>query len=202
MNAALIRHPKPLIAPGICYGRMDVEAEPLNAPAVAGIVARLLDLCAPCVVASPARRCRALAEALGSALGAPPVYDERLRELDFGDWEGQRWDEIDRASLDAWAADPGGFQPSGGEAVSALISRVTAVSVALRAERRDAVIVSHGGPLRLLIPLLQGLQADPLAPPPHFGSVSLIRCHPVAAASAVRTAHSATCSVAPRTSPV
>ena len=52
------------------------------------------------------------------------MFDERLREFDFGTWEGVRWDAIPRAELDAWAADFFHARPHGGESVHMLRERV------------------------------------------------------------------------------
>ena len=53
------------------------------------------------VFSSPLLRARQLAE----ALDPEARIDERLSEIDFGEWEGQPWDAIERDALDAWAAD-------------------------------------------------------------------------------------------------
>ena len=116
MQVFLIRHPKPVIETGICYGRLDVDA---HAPhAVADEIRPLLRRDVP-VYSSPLRRARQLAEALHPS----PIIDERLCEIDFGDWEGRAWDTIERDALDAWAADVTGFTPPGkygpdGEAIT------------------------------------------------------------------------------------
>ena len=79
MQVFLIRHPKPVIDAGICYGRLDVDA---HAPhAVADEIRPLLPRDVP-VYSSPLRRARQLAEALHPA----HVFDARLAEIDFGDW--------------------------------------------------------------------------------------------------------------------
>ena len=69
----LIRHPRPLIAPGVCYGRLDVAAEdPLP---IAATLRALLPADAP-VWSSPLQRCRLLA----GHLHPQPRLDERLQE--------------------------------------------------------------------------------------------------------------------------
>ena len=97
--------------------------------------------------------------------------DDRLQELDFGDWEGQPWSTIPRDDLDRWAADPLAFAPPGGESGAALIARVLSFQTVLS---EDCVVVSHGGPLKVLGALLQGQVVDLLAPPPAIGSVTAI----------------------------
>ncbi len=171
MKLLLVRHAAPDIPPGFCYGRLDVPLHPAAMDAVRNVAA---SLSRPSEIArvrtSPARRCRALAEALGQLCGVAPTVDARLQELDFGAWEGLPWDEVPRADLDAWAASPLLFAPPGGERGAALVARVRAVHDELRLAREDCVIVSHGGPLKVLAALLRGEAPDLLAPAPALGS--------------------------------
>lgn len=168
MQVVLIRHPAVQIAPGTCYGRLDL---PLHADAAAAAASLrcVVAGCAGRVWTSPARRCRTIA-------GAAAVVDARLRELDFGAWEGLAWDRVPRDVLDRWAADPLGFAPPGGESGAALLARVGSFHAAIGARGEDCVVVSHGGPLKLLAALLRGAAPDLLAPAPPLGSVSRIAC--------------------------
>ncbi len=161
MQAVLIRHPKVLLAPGLCYGRLDAEIAP-GSPLPATIAAL-----PGRVWTSPARRCRGIA-------GPGATADARLLELDFGAWEGKFWDDVPRESLDRWAADPLGFAPPGGESGAALLARVAAFHAMLVQRAEDCVVVSHGGPLKLLAALLRGAVPDLLAPAPAIGSVTHI----------------------------
>jgi alpha-ribazole phosphatase len=167
MMIGLIRHPRPLIAPGVCYGRLDTPPHPdADIPAIA---ASLAGVAVTTLWTSPALRCAALADAIGAVTGLPPRRDERLRELDFGTWEGQPWDAIPRASLDVWAANPAVFAPPGGETGAALVARVAAFHDMLRATGDTAIVVSHAGPLKLLAALLRGRPIDLFAPSPAMG---------------------------------
>jgi alpha-ribazole phosphatase len=164
MKVVLVRHPAPLIAPGVCYGRrLDMAAVPagkmVSDPVLAG---------AQVVWSSPARRCLGVAEPIAASLGVKLHVDDRLQELDFGVWEGRPWSAIPRDDLDRWAADPLAFAPPGGESGTALIARVRSFQAGLR---EDCVVVSHGGPLKVLGALLRGQAVDLLAPPPAIGSL-------------------------------
>jgi alpha-ribazole phosphatase len=159
-----VRHPAADVLPGVCYGRLDV---PVADPSAASALAARLAGMGGTVWTSPARRCRVVADALRA-----PIVDPRLLELDFGDWEGRAWNEVPRSALDAWAADITGFAPPGGESGAALIERVSAF--ASRLSSGDHVVVTHGGPLKVLTALLRRLPVDLLAPAPELGSVTLI----------------------------
>ena len=170
MMLLLLRHTRPGIAEGICYGRTDVDV----ADSFAGDAQALLDAVGGAMSAaedaalhaenaalpaanaalfsSPLRRCAKLARRLGA-----PRFDARLQELDFGAWEARPWSEIDRASLDAWAADIAGWRPPGGESVAELAARAGAFLDELRVSTVSAAcLVTHGGVVRTLCARLWG----------------------------------------------
>jgi len=138
----LIRHPRPLLDDGICYGRLDVEAE--DPQPVAARLRLLLPAGTP-VTSSPLRRARRLA----AALHPRPSSDERLQEIDFGDWEGLPWERIERRLLDAWASDVLHFAPPGGESVAMLRARAIDCVGALRGS--DHALVTHAGVIRVVL---------------------------------------------------
>lgn len=145
------RHPTPDAPPGLCYGRLDIglaagaEVEIGAALATPPPMGRILT--------SPARRARQLAEALGAATGTPVLADERLWEMNFGEWEGRYWAEIDRRESDPWAENPWDLAPPGGECYSMVHSRMGAI---LLDAEPDDVIVAHAGPIRAAMMILEG----------------------------------------------
>ena len=145
-------------------------ADPTAVPA---LVARLAGY-GGTIWTSPAQRCRVVAEALGlnRRVQCSPVVDDRLQELDFGEWEGVAWDAVPRAALDTWAADLRGFAPPGGETGAALVARVASFAAAL--PPGDHIVVTHGGPLKILPSILRGEPVDLAVPAPGLGSVTLI----------------------------
>jgi len=151
MRLYLIRHGKPDIDGGICYGSTDL---PVRAEVHRNVIDALLPSLphgAP-VLSSPLQRCRMLAEAVVVAVGADKVFpDRRLAEIHFGDWEMRTWDEIPRAEVDAWAADIVHYRPGGGENVLDVATRVRAFYDELRvAGFSEALVVCHAGTIRLL----------------------------------------------------
>ncbi len=191
MRVHLVRH-LPVAAAGRCYGRLDLPA----AADDGSLLARVAGTGATAVWSSPASRCLALARPAAERLGVPLRVDPRLHELDFGNWEGVLWEAIPRAALDRWAADPVSFAPPGGESGGALLARIAAFAADLRQRDEPCLVVSHGGPLRLLPALLRGEPADLLGATPAPGALLCVH------ASRLSTTHSASTEPAPSTSPV
>lgn len=117
------------------------------------------------IVCSPLLRARRLADDAALAFGAAGMkagIDPRLTELDFGEWEGRNWDDIDRGQLDAWAAEPVDFRCPGGESYQDLLERVGSALEDLRSGSGRCVwIFCHAGPIRAS--LAHALQLPPAA---------------------------------------
>jgi len=148
----LARHAQPLVAAGTCYGALDVPADPAATADSAQRLAQALpqDLW---VRHSPLQRCEQLAQslqALRPTLASEP--DARLVEMDFGTWEGQAWDAIARADIDAWTARFADHRPGGGDSLAAMLRRVQAAwhDARQQAARRqcDVLWISHAGVAR------------------------------------------------------
>lgn len=170
---ALLRHPPVSGGLGRCYGRLDL---PLADPGrdIPPMIAALTPLRGAALLTSPLSRCRQVAEALACAWGAaPPIQDSRLLEMNFGAWEGLAWDSVPRAALDAWAADLPGFAPPGGESGAELLARVSALWADVAARGKACVLVTHGGPLKILTALAEGRPVDLAAPAQPLGSVRI-----------------------------
>ncbi|MBK7663027.1 MAG: histidine phosphatase family protein [Sterolibacteriaceae bacterium] len=152
MELHLIRHPRTVAPVGVCYGATDLglAADPRDA-------ADRLRALLPArytLASSPASRCLQLAR----LLDPKPLVDARLTEIDFGDWEMQAFEALPRTAIDAWAADPFGFRPPGGETADEMARRVLdGLNDLCMREHEALVIVGHGGPLRVIAGQLTGL---------------------------------------------
>jgi alpha-ribazole phosphatase len=150
MRLILVRHPKPQCEAGICYGRLDLECEP---DALAAAVLRLRELAFTSrVFTSPARRARDLA----IRLSAEAVVDDRLQELDFGAWEGRRWEDLGREAIDAWHQGLPDSAPPDGETLIAMAARCASWLKSLQPRERPVLAVTHGGPIRVIRAILEG----------------------------------------------
>ena len=144
----LVRHARPLVADGTCYGRLDVPANAQASRDAAAALARALPAGA-CVRHSPLQRCELLAlslQALRPDLAS--ISEPRIAEMDFGTWEGRAWSAIARADIDAWAARFGDHAPGGGEPLAAMLGRVGAALRDIAALEHDVVWITHAGVAR------------------------------------------------------
>lgn len=104
--------------------------------------------------ASPLRRARATAEAIGDRVGIAPELVPDLMEVDIGEAMGLAWDEV-RARWPTFAAALRGGEPDarwpGGESRRELGERAARVMdgiIARHPEGGAVVVVAHGGTLR------------------------------------------------------
>lgn len=168
MALTLIRHTRPAVKPGICYGRTDLALAHTFADEADAVLAKLEP--AEALVSSPLGRCRALAEQIGSAFHLQPAYDRRLQEMDFGTWEGQDWNDIPRTELDTWAADFLHAQPHGGESVHAFVARVHEVLAELRKDGVSRLVVTHAGVIKAST-VAKGADFSAFQTPVEYGGV-------------------------------
>lgn len=119
-------------------------------------------------VASPMKRTRETMERLRAAMGLDPhAYrtDPRLVEVNFGDWQGFTYAELERQhpgisnerSLDKWDYLPAG---EGAESYQMLYERIKPWFEELS---RDTVCVTHGGVIRTLFRLVEKLPKEEAA---------------------------------------
>ncbi len=151
-----VRHPRPAIAEGVCYGQLDVGlAEPpeIGAAAIRDLLhGQTFDR----IVSSPLSRAHSVAMWLADDLALPLALDTRIAEMSFGTWEGREWRDIARTEIDAWAVDPVGYRPGGGETVRDLLARVADAWRAGLDQGGRQLWITHAGPMRCLLSLSTG----------------------------------------------
>ncbi len=148
MALTLLRHTLPDVAEGVCYGRRDLALADGFEAECATVLAGLEPPTA--IVTSPLWRCRILAERVSDRFEVPLTVSPDFIEMDFGTWEGQRWDAIGRAALNAWADDFLDYAGHGGESVAQLQKRVAR---GLHSLPDGALVVTHAGVIKAALAL-------------------------------------------------
>jgi len=155
MRLILIRHAEPHEdARGRCYGSLDIGLSDEGRERARRLSRLPLDYDA--VYTSP--RLRAVETA--TALAPAPIVVEDLREIDFGELEGRRYEEIARTDPElyrAWMERPTTVRFPGGESFADLRTRALRAFDAIRSRHESSVVVTHGGPVRAGVAVWLGM---------------------------------------------
>jgi len=159
----LVRHGEPAEeVRGRCYGRLDVALSPRGV-SQAQAAARLVDEGpVQAIYSSPLRRALDTARAFAEHHRVAITVDERLREIDFGDFEGLTWDEAKRRHpevYERWMTRPTTIEFPNGESWTALKARALDARRAMVARHpgETVIVVAHGGVTRALVADALGL---------------------------------------------
>lgn len=145
MEIYFIRHTSVDVPQGTCYGFTDVPLKATFEAEAAVTRHQLEGLHFDKVYTSPLSR----AAKLAAFCGFPEAErDDRLKEMNMGEWEMQRFDDITDAHLQEWFDDFLNQPTSGGESFRDLYARVAAFINELRTRPYERVAAfAHGGVL-------------------------------------------------------
>ena len=148
MEIILIRHTTPKIAKGICYGQSDIDVTNTFLEEIKPILKEVyINDNETIYYSSPLKRCEKLAKKLSNNI----IFDDRLKELDFGDWELQNWDKINKKDLDHWMNNFVKIAATNGESYLDLHARTTDFLLEIAKQKpKKVVIITHAGVIRSL----------------------------------------------------
>lgn len=144
MTVILLRHGRSSSnTAGVLAGRSEgVDLDDKGRDQSAGLIDRIGDLPIRGLISSPLLRCRRTIEPLAEALCLEPVIDDRLAEVDYGEWTGRKLGEL--AGEPLWRvvqAHPSAAVFPGGEG----LAQVQARAVAAVREHDRRLAAEHGG---------------------------------------------------------
>lgn len=145
MRLVLVRHTAVDVPRGVCYGKTDVPLSSTFEEEAADVSVILQKYSFDHVYTSPLSRCVRLADYCGFPKA---VRDARLIEMDFGEWEMQRFDDISDPRLKEWYADYMNVAPTGGESSMSQRERLVSFIQSLKSEINPSKTVAaftHGG---------------------------------------------------------
>lgn len=149
MSLYLIRHGETALNAARVLQPLDTPLSLRGLQQADAIAARVAQLGAAAIVASPLARAWRTAEAIGSATGLPVARSALLEERNFGAWRGLPYDALGAGAIATPDAPPGGESMA---AFEARVAQAFAALVALRATLDGPLaIVTHGLVIRALI---------------------------------------------------
>ena len=149
MDIIMVRHTRVGVPKGTCYGWSDVPVADTFEQEASHTKARLDAIFSDGKpdkgFSSPLTRARKLAAYCGFDT---PQLDERLKEMNMGDWEMQQYDAIKDDALQMWYDDYMHLRATNGEGFPDLYARVASFLDELKEkEYRRVAIFAHGGVL-------------------------------------------------------
>ncbi len=170
MTVILLRHGRSTSNTAhVLAGRSEgVDLDDKGREQAAGLVERLATLPIRALVCSPLLRCRSTLEPLAAALGLEPVVDDRLAEVDYGQWTGRTIGELAKEPL--WAvvqAHPSAAVFPDGEGLAQVQARAVGAvrdHDRLLAEQHDGdalwVACTHGDVIKAVVADALGMHLD------------------------------------------
>ena len=160
MKLTIIRHTKVAVPAGICFGQTDVPVANSYFEEKEVIQKNIEKLSFDQVYCSPLSRCHKLANDLFPEDSIQ--IDDRLKELDFGDWEMVKWDDIFHTKEGKhWMDNYVTATSKGGESLIDFQKRLTDFVDELKAKNvRSVVLVAHAGVVCLLKSMVENITVE------------------------------------------
>ena len=164
--------------------RIDMGLSPLGRKHGEAVAAWLKDTKLDALYASPMLRVQQTLAPLAEQRGMQPTLMPGLREIDFGDWTGHRWDEVQAnfgMSAFDWLEIIESNGIANGESIDSLMDRVreSLLQIIQAHPHQQVAIYCHGGIIRAIIALLMEM---PLRHMAHFnieyGSINVVELLP------------------------
>jgi alpha-ribazole phosphatase len=147
MKVHIIRHTKVDSPSDTCYGQINF---PLADTFLSECEAYRKELPADfdAIFTSPLTRCISLANQVNHW---QPVVDDRLMEMNFGAWEGKKWDELDQNMLKHWMKNFVNVAPPDGENLRVVFERAKSFLDDLRMlDYHKILVITHAGIIRCI----------------------------------------------------
>lgn len=158
IHITCMRHPKILISRDYCYGQSDVLPCPQSLNEIYQENkqwVKKFDF----IASSPLTRCARLAKKFSNAV----YFDDRIKEINFGEWEMKKWEEIGKTPTESWREYKNDHYSSpGGESFINFKSRIAAFLKEKEKNLKNALLITHSGVIRILSFILENQDSETL----------------------------------------
>ncbi|MEX0983174.1 MAG: alpha-ribazole phosphatase [Bacteroidales bacterium] len=159
MRVHLLRHTKPEIEGGICYGQIDIGVSKTYSNELTLIKSKVSSITFDSIFSSPLKRCVLLAESLCPE-NIEIKTDDRLKEMSFGKWEMMNWQDIAKGNeAREWFNDYVNVKCPNGESFTDLHSRVKDFLNTIKGQSlfQDTLIITHAGVIRTFYSIVKSV---------------------------------------------
>jgi alpha-ribazole phosphatase len=148
MEIYLVRHTTPKIDKGICYGQSDLDTAASFALESKEILKKINFDSETKIYSSTSQRCTQLATLFNPNF----KQDKRILEMNFGEWELKKWDDIPTEEMTPWMTNFVHVKVPNGESYVELDKRANAFfNEVLKKGAPKSIIVCHAGVIRSIL---------------------------------------------------
>ncbi len=160
MKLTIIRHTRVDVPSEICYGQTDVPVAETYSEEMENVKKKIKKLSFDATFCSPLSRCKKLANDLFP--GNSIQYDDRLKELNFGEWEYKKWDDIFHTEEGRfWMDNYATATCKGGESLVDFQNRLTNFFDELNDKNHNSVgVVAHAGVISLMKVIVEKMSVE------------------------------------------
>ena len=172
MEIYIIRHTSVAVPKGTCYGQYDVELADSFFDEVKDYQKKIPQTF-DAIYSSPLKRCTALAGQMSNNISV----DERLLEMNFGDWEMKHWNDIPEEESINWSEHFDVISPPHGETFQEVYDRVFDFYQNLKQNQQydKVLIVTHAGIIRCFWAIILELKLkNAFKIPINFGEILVL----------------------------
>lgn len=180
MEVYLIRHLQTTFGKEYCFGQSDI---PLQKPFLTthDKIVNNIKIQNAVLYSSPLERCKQLANHFKMYNESTPKihFDIRLKEINFGEWEMKKWNEINQEKLNKWMEDFVNEKTPNGECFTDLHKRVKdffdEMIISHNDKNETTLLITHAGVIRsILCQILEIPLRNAFKIPSNYGSVTKI----------------------------
>ncbi len=132
---------------GLLVGRIDPPLTELGEAQAQRLGARLQGSNPAFILSSPLSRARQTADVIAASTGLTVEIEDRLVEMNYGEWDGTPIADVPIEVWRQWRSDPE-FKPPGGESLHDVSKRVGSLMGELLLSDDLAIVVSHVSPIK------------------------------------------------------
>jgi len=157
MDLIVVRHGQTEARPGLCIGHADLPLSARGFTDVQQLATTWVGVPPRFLFTSDLRRAQQSAQVFAAAFAIEPLSDPRLREADFGRWNGRHWNEVMQADADHyrhWFDNWVIQEAPDGESFADVLRRTGAWLAALLATTGDddrVLAIGHAGSIRAVL---------------------------------------------------
>ncbi len=157
MQLFALRHTSVGIPENICYGYSDIPLSESFETEAEVVLKELESIKFNKVYSSPLSRCTSLADKISKDY----IISENLKEMNFGKWEMQIWDDINDDYFKKWAENYTVLPCPDGESFQNLLDRANHfLENIVNNKSRNTLVVTHSGVIRAFHVLINRISTN------------------------------------------